>query len=215
MARIGKKNENKQCPGLRGIRRGAGAPCACSGGDIFSVPGTGSACCGFCSMAPPSLWHCLFRLMAVSIHQKLLRTTKRSAFQSASIKFVRAKTIQNQHKHIIGWVVVIVGIRHFLDPESYEQLYLSTHVIVMILKFSPQLDFYHSQIFKKTSHKKAEPNSPYDISNRQSAVANWQTATGEVPTPCSVLCTSRDFLYSCAKFDVTTYETMTQFFLRK
>jgi hypothetical protein len=33
---------------------------------------------------------------------KLLRTAKRSAFQSASIKFVGAKTIQNQHKHIIG-----------------------------------------------------------------------------------------------------------------
>ena len=45
---------------------------------------------------------CLFRLLAASGHQKLLRTAKRSAFQPASIKFVRAKTIQNQHKHIIG-----------------------------------------------------------------------------------------------------------------
>jgi hypothetical protein len=35
-------------------------------------------------------------------HQKLLQTVKRSAFQSASIKFVSVKTIQNQHKHIIG-----------------------------------------------------------------------------------------------------------------
>ena len=47
-------------------------------------------------------WPCLFRLLAASGHQKLLRTAKRSAFQPASIKFVGAKTIQNQHKHIIG-----------------------------------------------------------------------------------------------------------------
>jgi hypothetical protein len=60
---------------------------------------------------------CLFRLLVAYGHQKLLRTVKRSAFQSAFIKFVGAKIIQNQHKHIIGWVVVIVGIRHFLDPE--------------------------------------------------------------------------------------------------
>jgi hypothetical protein len=47
-------------------------------------------------------WACLFRLLTASGHQKLLRTAKRSAFQLASIKFVEAKTIQNQHKHIIG-----------------------------------------------------------------------------------------------------------------
>jgi hypothetical protein len=47
-------------------------------------------------------WACLFQLLAASGHQKLLRTAKRSAFQPASIKFVGAKTIQNQHKHIIG-----------------------------------------------------------------------------------------------------------------
>jgi hypothetical protein len=47
-------------------------------------------------------WLCLFRLLAASGHQKLLQTAKRSAFQPASIKFVGAKTIQNQHKHIIG-----------------------------------------------------------------------------------------------------------------
>jgi hypothetical protein len=86
----------------------------------------------------------LFQLLAASGHQKLLRTVKRSAFQPASIKFVGAKTIQNQHKHIIGWVVVIVGIYHFLDPEPYEQLYLPPYVIVMILRFSPQLDFQKS-----------------------------------------------------------------------
>jgi hypothetical protein len=48
------------------------------------------------------LWPCLFWLLAASDHQKLLRTAKRSAFQSASIKFVGIKTIQNQYKHIIG-----------------------------------------------------------------------------------------------------------------
>jgi hypothetical protein len=47
-------------------------------------------------------WPCLFRLLAASDHQKLLRTAKRLTFQPASIKFVGAKTIQNQHKHIIG-----------------------------------------------------------------------------------------------------------------
>jgi hypothetical protein len=48
------------------------------------------------------LWACLFRFLAASSHQKLLRTVKRSAFQPVSIKFVGAKIIQNQHKHIIG-----------------------------------------------------------------------------------------------------------------
>jgi hypothetical protein len=65
-----------------------------------------------------------------------------------------AKTNQNQHKHIISWVIVIVGIRHFLDHEPYEQLYIPPHVIVMILRFSPQPDSPHSQIFKKASQKK-------------------------------------------------------------
>jgi hypothetical protein len=52
----------------------------------------------------------------------------------------------------------MVGIRHFLDPEPYEQLYLPPHVIVMILRFSPQSDSPHSQIFRKAGRKKAEPN---------------------------------------------------------
>jgi hypothetical protein len=97
-----------------------------------------------------------FRFLAASGHQQMLWTAKRSAFQPASIKFVGAKTIQNQHKHIIGWVVVIVGIRHFLDPEPYEQLYLPPHV--MIFRFSPQPNSSHSQIFRKAGQKKAEPN---------------------------------------------------------
>jgi hypothetical protein len=98
---------------------------------------------------------CLFRLLAASGHQKLLQTAKRSAFQSVFIKFVGTKTIQNQYKHIIGWVVVVVGIRHFLDLEFYQQFYLSPHVIVMILKFSPQPDTSHSQIFRKAGQKKS------------------------------------------------------------
>jgi hypothetical protein len=89
-------------------------------------------------------WACLFRLLAASGHQKLLWTAKRSTFQPASIKFVGTKTIQNQHKHIIGWVIVIAGIRHFLDSKSYEQLYLLPHVIVIILRFSSQPDFKKS-----------------------------------------------------------------------
>jgi hypothetical protein len=46
--------------------------------------------------------HLLGLFVSASGHQKLLRTAKRSAFQTASIKFVGAKTIQNQHKHIIS-----------------------------------------------------------------------------------------------------------------
>jgi hypothetical protein len=38
---------------------------------------------------------CLFRILTASIHQKLLRTAKRSAFQPASIKFIGTKIIQN------------------------------------------------------------------------------------------------------------------------
>jgi hypothetical protein len=45
---------------------------------------------------------CLFQLFVAFGHQKLLQTAKHSAFQPASIKFVWVKTIQNQHKYIIG-----------------------------------------------------------------------------------------------------------------
>jgi hypothetical protein len=81
-----------------------------------------------------------------------------SSFQPASIKFFLVKTIQNQHKHIIGWVVAIIGIHHFLDPKPYEHLYLPPHVILIILRFSPQPDSPHSQILRKAGQKKAEPN---------------------------------------------------------
>jgi hypothetical protein len=116
-------------------------------------------------IALPSVWMeyycpCLFQLFGASGHQKLLRTAKRSAFQSASIKFVWLKTIQNQHKHIIGWVVAIVVIWHFLHPESYGHFYLPPHVILMILRFSTQPDSPYSQILRKAGLEKAEPNRP-------------------------------------------------------
>jgi hypothetical protein len=95
---------------------------------------------GFASVHRPGL----FRLFAASGHQKLLRTAKHSAFQSSSIKFVWVKTIQNQHKHIIGWVVAIVVIRYFIDPEPHEQLYHPPYVILMILRFSTQPDSSHN-----------------------------------------------------------------------
>jgi hypothetical protein len=56
----------------------------------------------FCELTLAIYRPCLFWLYAASSHQKLLRTAKHSAFQPASIKFVWVKTIQNQHKHIIG-----------------------------------------------------------------------------------------------------------------
>jgi hypothetical protein len=80
------------------------------------------------------------------------------SFSASFYKIRWDKNHPNQHKHIIGRVVVIVGIRHFLDPEPYEQLYLPPHVIVMILSFSPQPDSHHNQIFRKAGQKKAEPN---------------------------------------------------------
>jgi hypothetical protein len=112
-------------------------------------------CCVSARLSP-----CLFRLLAASGHQKLLQTAKHSAFQSASIKFVWTKTIQNQHKHIIGWVVVIVGIHYFLDPEPYEQLYLPPHVIVMILRFSHSQILPTSKFSEKLVRKKMNQTSP-------------------------------------------------------
>jgi hypothetical protein len=85
-----------------------------------------------------------------------MHTLKRSAFRPASIKFVWIKIIQSQHKHIIGWVVLIVKIRHVLDLEPYEHIYLSPYVILIIHRFSTQLD---SQ--KKVGQNKAEPNSHF------------------------------------------------------
>jgi hypothetical protein len=114
---------------------------------------------------------CLFRLLTASGHQKLLWTAKRSAFQPASIKFIGPKTIQNQHKHIIGWVIVIVGIHHFLDPEPYEHFYLPPHVIVMILRFSPQPDFQKSWSEKSWTKQTISLSSLFD--ERCVWICNW------------------------------------------
>ena len=75
----------------------------------------------------------------------------------ASFNKIRlGKNIQNQHKHIIGWVVTIVVIRNFLDPESYGQVYLSMHEILIILKFSTQPDSPYGQILRKAGQKKTK-----------------------------------------------------------
>jgi hypothetical protein len=55
---------------------------------------------------------------------------------------------------------MIVGICWFLDPEPFGPLHLPPHVIHTILRFFPQPDSLHSQIFRKAGQKKAEPNSP-------------------------------------------------------
>jgi hypothetical protein len=101
--------------------------------------------------------------VSVSGHQKLLQTTQRSIFQSTSIKVDLVKTIQNQHKHIIGRVVAIVGICHFFYHEFYGQLYLPPHVIPTILRFSLQLDSQHNKIIRKDGQRKAESNKPIVI----------------------------------------------------
>jgi hypothetical protein len=92
---------------------------------------------------------CLFQLFLASGHQKLLRTTKRTAFQPASIRIDLVKSIENQHKHIISRVIVIVRIRHFLVPEYYGHHHLPPHVIPTILRFSPQPNSPHNQILRK------------------------------------------------------------------
>jgi hypothetical protein len=76
------------------------------------------------------------------------------AFQPASIRIDLVKTIQNQHRHRIGRVVAIVGIRHFLDPELYGHFHLSPHVIPTILIFShnqilPAIRFSEKLVRKK------------------------------------------------------------------
>lgn len=71
-----------------------------------------------------------------------------SAFQLVSIKIVLIKTIQNQHEHIIGWVVTTVIIRCFLDREPFRPLHLPPHVILWYL------DSSHSQILRKAGKKK-------------------------------------------------------------
>jgi hypothetical protein len=133
---------------------------------------------------------CLFQFFGASGHQKLLWTAKHSVFQSAFIKFVWLKTIQNQHKHIIGLVIAIVGICHFLYSESYGHLYLPPHVILMILRFSKQPDSPHSQILRKAGQKKAEPNKPH-----VSRLTQQHSFSNSCPTFVALACT---FVRTCS-----------------
>jgi hypothetical protein len=57
------------------------------------------------------------------------------------------KTIQNQCKNKISRVIIKVRICHFLNPEAYRSLRLSSHVILTILRFF--LDSLYGQIFRK------------------------------------------------------------------
>jgi hypothetical protein len=97
---------------------------------------------------------------SASGHQKVLWTTKRPAFQTASIKIALVKIVQNQHEHRIGRVVMIVGIRRFLDPETFAPLNFSLHVMPTILIFFLQSDSLHSQILRKVDQKKLNQTCP-------------------------------------------------------
>lgn len=83
------------------------------------------------------------------------------AFQSASIRIVLVKTVQNQHERIIGRVVTILEIHRFLDHWPFGPLHLPPRVIPTIFRFFPQSDFLHIQILRKNSQKKAKLNRPY------------------------------------------------------
>jgi hypothetical protein len=88
------------------------------------------------------------------------RSPNAPTFQPASIKIDLVKTVQNQHKHKIGRIVMIVEICCFLDLEPFRPLHLPPHVIHTILIFFLQPDSLHSQILRKSWSEKAEPNRP-------------------------------------------------------
>jgi hypothetical protein len=46
------------------------------------------------------------------------------------------KIVQNQYEHIIGRVVTMGGIRHFLDSKPYGSLHLPPHVIFTSIDYS-------------------------------------------------------------------------------
>jgi hypothetical protein len=60
----------------------------------------------------------------------------------------------NRYKIKIERVATIIEICRLLDPEPFRPFYLPLHVNPTIIKFS------HSQILRKTSQKKTEPNTP-------------------------------------------------------
>jgi hypothetical protein len=98
-----------------------------------------------------------FQLLAT---KSCCRSPNALAFQPAYIRIALVKTVQNQHEHKIGRIVMIVGICCFLNPEPFRPLHLPPHVIHTIFKFFSQPDFLHNQILRKAGQKKAEPNMP-------------------------------------------------------
>jgi hypothetical protein len=78
-------------------------------------------------------------------------------------QIVLVKTVQNQHEHIIGRVVMIVRICCFLDLEPFGPLHLHLHVITMILRFFPQPDSSQPDSQKRWSEK-AKPNRLFALS---------------------------------------------------
>lgn len=80
----------------------------------------------------------LFQFFANSDRHDMLRSTKYLAFQFVSTITALVKTIQNQCKHITDQIIVIIGIRHSLDPSMYGLFYLPLHATYMI-RFYPHL----------------------------------------------------------------------------
>jgi hypothetical protein len=72
-----------------------------------------------------------FQLLAT---KSCCRSPNTPAFQPASIRIALIKTVQNQHEHKLGRIVMIVGMCCFLDPEPFGPLHLSPHVIHTILR---------------------------------------------------------------------------------
>jgi hypothetical protein len=62
---------------------------------------------------------CLFQPFSACGQQKLLQTTKRSAFQLASISNSLVKIVQNQRKYGIRRLVAIIENRHFIHSKPY------------------------------------------------------------------------------------------------
>jgi hypothetical protein len=84
-----------------------------------------------------------FRLLAT---KSCCRLSNALVFQPTSIRTALVKTVENQHEHIIGRVVVIVEIHRFLDPEPFGPLHLPPHIIPTIHRFFSQPDYLHRHI---------------------------------------------------------------------
>jgi hypothetical protein len=91
--------------------------------------------------------------MFVFAFQLVLQTVKWSSF---SVRLCKNRFSKNRskskYKHKISRIIIIVGIRRFLNPQLFKPLYLYSHVIHMILILSSQQDS------QKTWSEKIEPN---------------------------------------------------------